>query len=46
MTKRFGIMPSEYREKINTLDLNSLEMLNYEIDDLNSIEDVRKFLGI
>lgn len=46
LTKRFGIMPSEYREKINTLDLNSLEMLNYEIDDLNSIEDVRKFLGI
>ncbi|WP_286945573.1 Rpn family recombination-promoting nuclease/putative transposase [Acetobacterium sp. UBA5834] len=46
LTKRFGIMPSEYREKINTLDLNSLEMLNYEIDDLHSIEDVRKFLGI
>jgi len=46
LTKRFGIMPSEYREKINTLDLNSLEMLNYEIDDLKSIEDVRKFLGI
>jgi len=46
LTKRFGIMPSEYREKINTLDLDSLEMLNYEIDDLKSIEDVKKFLGI
>ncbi|OXS25271.1 MAG: transposase [Acetobacterium sp. MES1] len=45
LTKRFGIMPSEYREKINTLDLNSLEMLNYEIDDFNSLDDVRKFLG-
>ena len=46
LTKKFGIMPSAYREKINTLDLNSLEMLNYEIDDFNSLDDVRKYLAL
>ena len=46
LTKKFGIMPSEYREKINTLDLNSLEMLNYEIDDFTSLDDVRKYLAL
>jgi hypothetical protein len=46
LTKKFGIMPSEYREKINALDLNSLEMLNYQIDDFTSLDDVRKYLAL
>jgi hypothetical protein len=46
LTKKFGIMSSEYREKINTLDLNSLEMLNYQIDDFTSLDDVRKYLAL
>ncbi len=46
LTKKIGIIPSQYREKINTLDLNTLKVLNYEIDDFSSLDDVRKYLPL
>ncbi|UYO63642.1 Rpn family recombination-promoting nuclease/putative transposase [Acetobacterium wieringae] len=46
LTKKFGIMPTEYREKLTQLDSITLETLTEEIDKFTSIEDVRKYLGI
>jgi hypothetical protein len=46
LTKKFGIMPAEFRGKIDGLDLTSLEILNYEIDDFSSLDDVRKYLAL
>jgi predicted transposase/invertase (TIGR01784 family) len=46
LTKKFGIMPAEYREKLAQLDSITLETLTEEIDDFKTIEDVKKFLGI
>ncbi|MDK2905996.1 MAG: hypothetical protein PWR12_2074 [Eubacteriaceae bacterium] len=39
-------MPAEFREKIDGLDPTSLEILNYEIDDFESLDDVRKYLAL
>ena len=44
LSKKFGIMPAEYQRKIAELDLKMMELLNYEIDNFSSIEDVKKFL--
>ena len=46
LSKKFGILPTEYREKLSQLDLIALETLNEEIDNFKSIEDVKKFLAI
>ncbi|MBK5245094.1 MAG: Rpn family recombination-promoting nuclease/putative transposase [Eubacteriaceae bacterium] len=46
LTKKFGIMPAEYREKLTQLDSITLETLTEEIDDFKTIEDVKKFLGL
>lgn len=46
LTKKFGIIPAEYREKLTQLDSITLETLTGEIDDFKTIEDVKKFLGI
>ncbi|MDP2842364.1 MAG: DUF4351 domain-containing protein [Acetobacterium sp.] len=46
LSKKFGILPTEYREKISQLDLITLETLHEEIDNFKSIEDVKKFLGL
>ena len=44
LIKKFGFIPDDYRVEITKLNLNSLEMLNYEIDDFKSINDVKKYL--
>ena len=46
LTKKFGIIPAEYREKLTQLDSITLETLTEEIDDFKTIEDVKKFLGL
>lgn len=46
LSKKFGILPTEYREKLVQLDLITLETLNEEIDNFKSIEDVKKFLAL
>ena len=46
LSRKFGIMPTEYQGKIAKLDLNMMEVLNYEIDNFTSIEDVKKFLAL
>lgn len=46
LTKKFGFIPAEYREKVDQLDLLTLETLTEEIDKFTSIEDLKKFLGI
>ena len=46
LSKKMGILPAVYRERIAQLDLITLEILNEEIDDFKSIEDVKKFLGL
>lgn len=44
LTRKFGILPAEYREKLSQLDLITLETLTDEIDAFKTIEDVKKFL--
>ena len=46
LVRKFGIMPAQYREKIAELDPKMLEVLNYEIDNFQKIEDVKKFLAL
>ncbi len=46
LTKKFGFIPAEYREKVDQLDVITLEALTEEIDKFSSIEDLKKFLGI
>ncbi|WP_414732924.1 Rpn family recombination-promoting nuclease/putative transposase [Acetobacterium carbinolicum] len=46
LTKKFGIIPAEYREKVDQLDLLTLETLTEEIDKFSSIEDLKRFLVI
>ncbi len=46
LTKKFGIIPAEYREKIAQLDAITLEALTEEIDDFKTIEDVKRFLAL
>ena len=46
LTKKFGFIPAEYREKVDQLDVITLEALTEEIDRFSSIEDLKKFLGI
>lgn len=46
LSKKFGILPTEYREKLSQLDLITLETLNEEIDNFKSIEDLKKFLAL
>ncbi|AFA49430.1 Rpn family recombination-promoting nuclease/putative transposase [Acetobacterium woodii] len=46
LARKFGIMPAEYQKKIAELDLKMMELLNYEIDNFSSIEDVKKFLAL
>lgn len=44
LTRKFGILSAEYREKITQLDSITLETLIDETDSFESIEDIRKFL--
>lgn len=44
LTKKFGIIPVEVREKIGRLDAYNLEIINEEILDFKNLDDVKKYL--
>jgi hypothetical protein len=45
LTKKFGILPSEIRMKIDNSEVYNLEIIMDEILSLEKLEDVFKFLG-
>lgn len=44
LTKRFGIIPVEIREKVEKLDAYNLEVINEEILDFENLNDVKRYL--
>lgn len=44
LTKKFGIIPVEIREKIEKLDAYNLEIINEEILDFTNLEGVNRYL--
>ena len=44
LTKKFGIIPVETREKIEKLDAYNLEIINEEILDFSNLEGVNRYL--
>lgn len=45
LTKKFGIIPVEIRGKLEKLEACNLEIITEEILDINSLDDVKKYLG-
>jgi hypothetical protein len=45
LTKKFGVLPSEIRMKIDNSEVYNLEIIMDEILSLEKLEDVFKFLG-
>lgn len=46
LSMKFGVLPSDFEEKIGTLDLKMLQIFNINIGNFKNIEDAKKFLGI
>jgi uncharacterized protein DUF4351 len=44
LTKKFGLLPKELREKIEKLDAYNLEMIGEDIFDFEKLQDVNKYL--
>lgn len=44
LIKKFKVLPMEYREKIRNLPSEDIENIGSEIFDMNSIEDLEKYL--
>jgi len=44
LTKRFGKLPDEMRDKISQLDVESLEIIIESIFDYEKLEDVKKYI--
>ena len=44
LTKKFGILPNEMQEKIQELDVTTLEIITEEILQFQSLDDVQKYL--
>lgn len=44
LTKKFGVLPADYREKIGQLDVFTLEMIIDEIWDCDSLGTIEKYL--
>ena len=44
LTKKFGVLPEEVKEKISKLDADTLEIIIVEIFEYESIEDIKKYL--
>lgn len=44
LTKKFGVLPEEVKEKISKLDADTLEIIIVEIFECESIEDIKKYL--
>lgn len=45
LTKKFKILPNEYKDKIMTLSEEKLEAIGLEIFDMESIEDLKKYIN-
>ncbi|BCZ45799.1 hypothetical protein psyc5s11_18660 [Clostridium gelidum] len=45
LTKKFKILPDEYKNKIMTLPEEKLETIGMEIFDMESIEDLKKYIN-
>lgn len=45
LTKKFGVLPADYREKISQLDVITLEMIIDEIWDCDSLVTIEKYLS-
>ena len=43
LTKKFKIIPEEYKEKIRSLPQDVLEIIGTEIFDINSIDELKKY---
>jgi hypothetical protein len=46
LAMKFGVLPTEFQEKIATLDLKMLQIFNINIENFKNIEDAKRFLGI
>jgi predicted transposase/invertase (TIGR01784 family) len=46
ISKKFGVLPAEYREKLIQLDAINLETFIDKIDTFTTVEDVRKYLSL
>jgi hypothetical protein len=44
LTRKFGLLPHTLSQAIDTLDLATLEILSTEILDMESIEDLRRYI--
>jgi len=44
LTKKFGKLPEEYKEKLNNADIEILDLIIEEIFSLESLDDVDKYL--
>jgi len=44
LTKRFGKLPDEMRNKISQLDVDNLEIIIEGIFEYDSLEDVKKYI--
>lgn len=44
LTKKFGKLPEEYKEKLNNADIEILDLIVEEIFSLESLDDVDKYL--
>ena len=45
LTKKFKMLPDEYKNKIMTLPEEKLETIGLEIFDMESIEDLKKYIN-
>ncbi|OLS01544.1 DUF4351 domain-containing protein [Tissierella creatinophila] len=44
LTKKFGILPSETKDRIKNLDIETLDVLIDGIFEYNSLDDIEKFI--
>ena len=44
LTKKFGVLPEDIREKISKLDAITLEIIIEDIFEYKSLEDINKYI--
>ncbi len=44
LSKKFGVLPTDYREKIGQLDVVTLEMIIDEIWDCDGLDTIKTFI--
>ena len=45
LIKKFKVIPNDYKDKIMNLSQESIEVIGTEIFDMDSIEDLKKYLN-